>query len=119
EAALGTVFIIAANSALRGLGRTISRQPLDTLQRDIRHVVHLITDKQDRERALSILSDLLKTKNIRLGKIDTKPFGDDEVEIQASIDVKGISEEEISDFIRILNQTAVIRHAFWLPRAHQ
>lgn len=119
EAALGTVFIIAANSALRGLERTISRQPLDTLQQDLRHVVHLIADNQDRERALGIFTDLLQTKNLPLGKIDTKPFGDDEVEIQATIDVKGISEEEISDFIRTLNQTAVIRHAFWLPRARQ
>src|SRR5690625_7755802 len=31
EAALGTVFIIAANSVLRGLEVAICRQPLDTL----------------------------------------------------------------------------------------
>src|SRR5690625_875113 len=119
EAALGTLFIIAANSALRGLERIISRQPINTLQQELRHVVHLITDTEDRDRALGIFTDLLQKKNLPLGKIDIKPFSDEEIEIQATVDVKGISEEEIGDFIRLLNQKAVIRHAYCLPRIHQ
>ncbi len=116
EAALGTFFIISANSALRILERIISRRPMNTLQQDLRHVVHLIADNDDRDRALGILTDLLQSQNLPLGKIDTKPFSDDEVEIEAVVDVKGISEEEIAAFIHKLNQTAVIRHAYWLPR---
>src|SRR5690625_3223068 len=118
EAALGTAFILAANMALRVCENYLNRQPLNPLQQELRHVVHLITDQAQQQQAIASLTQLLQLKNINLGKVETKPFGEDGLEIQASLDIKSISEDEISDFIRQLNQTNVVRHAFWLPRAH-
>lgn len=118
EAALGTAFILAANMALRVCENYLNRQPLNPLQQELRHVVHLITDQAQQQQAIASLTQLLQLKNISLGEVETKPFGEGSLEIKASLDIKSISEDEISEFIRQLNQTNVVRHAFWLPRAH-
>jgi len=117
EAALGTLFIISANSALRVLENIISRQPLNPMQHELRHVVHLIVPKAEHEEAINALNHLLELKKLPLAKIDSKPFGEEDLEIEALLDVKAISEDEIGDFIRQLNHAKAIRHAFWLPRA--
>lgn len=118
EAALGTFFILLANSSLRFFENKISRQPINTLQHELHHVVHLITAKNNQEQAIQLFDKLLQEKNLTLNKMDAKPFTEDEIEIVASLDIKSISAEEIAQFIKTLNQSRVIEHAFWLPRAH-
>lgn len=118
EAALGTVFILAANVSLRRVENYFSRLPFNTVQQELRHVVHLIADKAYHQQAIDALAHLLQLKNLNLGRVESEAFGEDAVEIRAYLDVKSITEEEINDFIRQLNQANVVRHAFWLPHAH-
>lgn len=118
EAALGTFFILLANSTLRIFENKISRQPINTLQDELHHVVHLIANKDNQEQAVRILDALLKEKNITLHEIQTKAFTEDSIEIVASLDIKSVSADEIAQFIKALNQSSMIEHAFWLPRAH-
>lgn len=113
EAALGTFFVLAANTLLRPLVNYINRLPVDTESSEITNTIHIITPSDQRQNAMTALEEILETANYPLAELDITPFGDEEIEIEATLMATSISGEDMDRLITLLNAEPSIHQAFW------
>ncbi|WP_298053412.1 MgtC/SapB family protein [uncultured Paenalcaligenes sp.] len=119
EAILATAFVLAANTLLRPLVNAINRIPIDAQASELTHVIHIIAASNHRQIVMADLERLLKSSNYPLAELDIGPFGDDEIEIEATLMATSIDERDMDHLIKQLNRNAKIRQAFWSPRTNE
>lgn len=113
EAALGTCFVLAANTLLRPLVNYINRLPVDTESSETTNTIHIITPGDQRQNAMAALEATLEHANYPLAELDITPFGDEEIEIEATLMATSISGEDMDRLITLLNAEPSIHQAFW------
>ncbi|MCU4570167.1 MULTISPECIES: MgtC/SapB family protein [Acinetobacter] len=112
EAILATAFIIAANTLLRPLVNMMDRQPLDA-ESEVTHVIYLIAHKDHRKMVMYKLTEMLQSLNYPLMDLDVEPFGEEDVEIEATLIATSIDPVEMNEMIKQLNQMPQIQQAYW------
>ncbi|WP_038345507.1 MgtC/SapB family protein [Acinetobacter sp. A47] len=112
EAILATLFILAANTLLRPIVHAIDRRPLDD-DTEVLHVIYIICDRSHSKTVMDELNLTLKHHNYPAKDIDVTPFGEKEVEIEATLIATSIEAEEAQHIINHLNAMPQIRQAFW------
>ncbi|PJX19994.1 methyltransferase (plasmid) [Advenella sp. S44] len=113
EAVLGTFFVLAANTLLRPFVNYINRLPVDTESSEITNTIHIITPSDQRQHAMTALEEILESANYPLAELDITPFGEEEIEIEATLMATSISSEDMDRLITKLNAEPSIHQAFW------
>ncbi|MDC8449752.1 MAG: MgtC/SapB family protein [Nitrospira sp.] len=117
EAVLGTSFVLAANTLLRPIVHAINREPLDTTV-EVTNVVYVIAHRERRKEALTWLEAELKRSHHPTQSLHVHAFGQEEVEIEATLAATSVDRDELDAVVKRLTASPLISQAFWSPRTH-
>lgn len=111
EAILATVFILAANILLRPIGHAIDRRPLDD-DTELLNVIYIICGRQFSKQVMDKLHHALIQYNYPPQDVEVEPFGEEDVEIAATLIATSTNSEDIRNIIQLLNDMPEVRHAY-------
>jgi len=112
---LTTVFVLAANTLLRPVVNAINRQPIHESSSEVTYQLCVICDGAAQKQVLSMIDHLLETAKYPLGDMDVEPFGDDEVELTATLLSTSVDADELDRIADLLKHLPYIKQAFWNP----
>ncbi|WP_296467726.1 MgtC/SapB family protein [Pigmentiphaga sp.] len=115
EAILATVFVLAANTLLRPVVNTFNRKPVDVLSSEVTSIIHVITGTAHRTAAMAALEAELERANYPLAELEVVPFGDEEIEIRATLMATSIQGTELDAITAKLAGNPAIAQVFWAP----
>ncbi|WP_248796584.1 MgtC/SapB family protein [Pseudomonas sp. MWU13-2105] len=115
EALLGTLFVLAANTLLRPIVNYINRQPLDVVSAEVTYILYLIVRRAQQKTALSLLEKELERSNYPASDVEVRPFGDEEVEIEATLAITSVDGDELDALVARLSTSSMVQQAFWSP----
>lgn len=113
EAILGTAFVLAANTLLRPIVNRINRQPLDIEGTEMTHILYVIAPKPQQKHAMDVVELVLEAAELPTRLLDITPFGDDEIEIAATLSAMSIDGAELERISKKLLQKDFITQAYW------
>src|SRR5574337_356118 len=117
EAVLGTGFVLAANTLLRPIVHAINREPLDTTV-EVTNVVYVIAHRERRKEALALIEEELQRSHHPTQNLDVHAFGQEEVEIEATLAATSVDRDELDAVVKRLTASPLVNQAFWSPRTH-
>ncbi|WP_445116023.1 MgtC/SapB family protein [Acinetobacter sp. WZC-1] len=112
EAVLATVFILAANTLLRPIVHVIERRPLDD-EAELLNVIYIVCDRLESQRVMEQLNQALRQHNYPPKDIDVEPFGEQDVQIEATLIATSIEARVMNHIIELLNHIPSVRYAYW------
>jgi putative Mg2+ transporter-C (MgtC) family protein len=115
EAAIAAVFVLAANTLLRPVVNRINRQPIDTPAVEVTNTVYVIAPRERQKEVLALVEQALEQANNPLGDLAVHAFGDEDVEIEATLAATSVDGDELDGLVRRLAEQPIIRQAFWSP----
>ncbi len=115
EAVLGTVFVLSANTLLRPIVNAINRQPLDVESVEVTNTVYVIADKTRQKEIMAALETYLESSRYPVRDLEVHAFGEEDVEIEATLTVTSVDGEELDALVRKLTALPGVRQAFWSP----
>lgn len=115
EAALGCVFVLAANTLLRPVVNRINQQPMDTTTVEVTNTVYVIAPRESQKQALRLLEQTLESGDFPTRDLEVRAFGDSDVEIEAVLTSTSVDGEVLDRLMAQLAESAFIRQAFWSP----
>jgi len=115
EAVLGTLFVLAANTLLRPIVNVINRQPLDQASVEVTNTVYVIAERCHQKMVMAQLEEELERNNYPARDLDIHAFGNDEVEIEATLAATSVNGEELDALTQRLAELPAVRQAFWSP----
>ncbi len=115
EAALGTLFVLAANTALRPLGNLINRQPIDTPDVEVTCTVCVIASLVRQKDALRELERILDIEGLPVQELEVEAFGDDAAKIEAKLASTSVDGDQMDALVARLGAIDCIVQAYWSP----
>lgn len=115
EAVLATVFVLAANTLLRPIVNAINRQPLDVDSVEVTNTVHVMAARAQQKSVMAQLEAALEGSNFPATDLEVRAFGDDEVEIEATLAATSVDGSELDALVRRLAALPTVRQAYWSP----
>lgn len=115
EAILGAAFVLGANTLLRPIVNAINRQPLDTPAVEVTNTVYVIARREHRKSALELLEAELERSGYPAGELAVHAFGQDDVEIEATLAATSVEGEELDALVARLAASPLVNQAFWSP----
>lgn len=115
EAILGAAFVLGANTLLRPIVNAINRQPLDTPAVEVTNTVYVIARREHRKSALELLEAELERSGYPAGELEVHAFGQDDVEIEATLAATSVEGEELDALVARLAASPLVNQAFWSP----
>jgi putative Mg2+ transporter-C (MgtC) family protein len=115
EALLAAIFVLAANTLLRPVVNSINRKPIDEKTSELTYQLCVITAGEEQKHALAMLETLLEGANYPLGDLDVQPFGDDDVEMTATLLSTSVDSATLDHIAARLAAEPYIKQAFWNP----
>lgn len=82
---MGTLFVLAANTLLRPIVNKINRQPLDVASVEVTNTVYVIAERQHQKMVMAQIEEELERSSHPIRDLDLHAFGQDEVEIEATL----------------------------------
>ncbi|OOG28836.1 methyltransferase [Thioalkalivibrio denitrificans] len=113
EAVLGTLFVLSANTLLRPIVNAINRQPLDVESVEVTNTVYVIADKERQKEVMKVLESNLESGRYPVRDLEVHAFGDDDVEIEATLTVTSVDGDELDSLVRRIAALPGVRQAFW------
>lgn len=115
EAVLGTLFVLSANTLLRPIVNAINRQPLDVESVEVTNTVYVIADKERQREIMKALETDLERCRYPVRDLEFHAFGEDDVEIEATLTVTSVAGDELDAVVRRMTALPGVRQAFWSP----
>ncbi|QHF44318.1 methyltransferase [Pseudomonas sp. S35] len=115
EALLGTLFVLAANTLLRPIVNNINRQPLDVVSAEVTNILYVIARRTQQTAVLALLEAELARCNYPASDVDVRPFGAEEVEIEATLAVTSVDGDELDALVARISRSTLVVQAFWSP----
>jgi len=115
EAVLGTLFVLAANTLLRPIVNTINRKPLDVESVEVTNVVYVIAERAHQKMVMAQLEEELERSSYPTRDLDIHAFGQEEVEIKATLVATSVDGDELDALVKRLAALPAVRQAFWSP----
>jgi len=112
---LGTLFVRSANTLRRPIVNAINRQPLDVESVEVTNTVCVIADKERQQVIMKALEASLESGRFPVRDLEVNAFGEDAVEIEATLTVTSIDGDELDALMRKLTSLPGVRQAFWSP----
>ncbi len=113
EAVLATLFVLAANTLLRPVVNAINRVPLDDVSSEVTYQVRVIAPREQQKPALAALEEELETASYPVGDLDMEVFGEDDVEIAATLLSTSVDSTDLDRVIAGLLRRPFVTQAFW------
>jgi putative Mg2+ transporter-C (MgtC) family protein len=115
EAVLGTLFVLSANTLLRPIVNAINRQPLDSESVEVTNTVYVIAERAQQKMVMAQLEKELERSGYPTRNLDIHAFGEEDVEIEATLTATSVDGEELDALVRRLAALPAVRQAFWSP----
>ncbi|MGE8350215.1 MAG: MgtC/SapB family protein [Pseudomonas protegens] len=115
EALLGTLFVLAANTLLRPIVNNINRQPLDVISAEVTNIVYVIAHRSKQKAVFALLEAELARSNYPASDVDVHAFGNDEVEIEATLATTSVDGDELDALVARLSTSSLVHQTFWSP----
>lgn len=115
EAALATVFVLAANTLLRPIVNTLNRKPLDVESVEVTNTVYVIAERIHQKMVMAQLEEELEHSKYPTRDLDIHAFGQDDVEIEVTLAATSVDGNELDSLIQRLAALPSVRQAFWSP----
>jgi putative Mg2+ transporter-C (MgtC) family protein len=114
ESALGTLFVLMANTLLRPIVNYLEREPVDAANIETTNTVFVIANHNDQKQALVLLEEALEAANYPSRDIIIRPFGTtNEVEIGITLAASSVNGQELDQLVSKLADSPIISQAFW------
>jgi putative Mg2+ transporter-C (MgtC) family protein len=113
EAALGTLFVLAANTLLRPIVDGINRQPLDVLSAEVTHTLYVVCRRHHQRFVRSMLEGELQRAGYPARQVEVQGFGEEEVQIEAVLMATSVDGDELDALAARLGTTPLVTQAFW------
>ena len=113
SAVLCAILVLSANTLLRPLVNAINRQPISDRSSEVTWELHVVVDGEQQKHALALIDALLDQAQYPLGDMDIEPFGDDDVEITATLLATSANSAELERIAKKLSVQNYIKQAFW------
>jgi putative Mg2+ transporter-C (MgtC) family protein len=115
EAALAAGFVLAANTLLRPLVNVINRKPLDVESVEVTHTIYVIAERAHQKPVMAQFEAELERSAHPARDLVIHPFGQDEVEIEATLTATSVDGDELDALVARLAALPAVRQAFWSP----
>ncbi|MFA9439293.1 MgtC/SapB family protein [Uliginosibacterium sp. sgz301328] len=115
EAVLATLFVLAANTLLRPIVNTINRKPLDVESVEVTNTVYVIAERAHQKMVMAQLEEELERGNYPTRDLDLHAFGQEEIEIEATLAATSVDGDELDALVQRLAALPAVRQAFWSP----
>ncbi|WP_035059340.1 MgtC/SapB family protein [Andreprevotia chitinilytica] len=115
KAILAALFVLASNTLLRPVVDSINRKPIDDRSSEVTYQLCVIVTDEQQKLALALLETLLEQANYPLGDLDVEPFGEDAVEITATLLSTSANSDDLDAITRQLLAESYVQQAFWNP----
>ena len=112
EAVLGTLFVLAANTLLRPVVNRINRQPVDTTT-EATYTVFVLARRAAQAAAHDLLERTLEQAKYPISEFQASPFGDDEVELAATLIPLSVDGGDMDRIVHRLQAHPGISQAYW------
>lgn len=112
EATLATIFILAANTLLRPIVHVIDRRPLGESS-EMLNVISIICGREHSKLVMEALNEALMHYQYPPKDVEVEPFGELDVQIEATLIATSIESEDMMEIIDQLNSLPEVRHAYW------
>ncbi len=113
EAVFGTLFVLAANTLLRPLVNAVNRKPLDAGDVEATLTLTVITSSAQQKAMLKRVKKLMQAHALPMSDLDVRPFGEDDVEIEATLGMQSVESAKLDHLVEELNNLPDVRQAFW------
>jgi len=114
-ALLSALFVLAANTLLRPVVDSINRQPLHDRYSEVTYQLCVITSSEEQKLARAMVDELLEQAEYPVGDMDVDPFGDDDVELTATLLSTSVDSVVLDRIAERLSSKPYIKQAFWNP----
>ena len=115
EAVLGALFVLSANTLLRPIVNTINRKPLDVESVEVTNSVYVIAERAYQKPVMTQLEEELERSSYPIYDLDIHAFGDEDVEIRATLAATSVDGNELDALVKRLSALPAVRQAFWNP----
>jgi putative Mg2+ transporter-C (MgtC) family protein len=113
EAIVVAVFVLAGNTLLRPLVNLINRQPIDDEMSEVTYSVCVICDRPIQKQAIELVEALLEKADYPIGKMEVRPFAQEEVQLFATLVSTSADSESLDRVVEELSGIERISQAFW------
>jgi len=113
EAILGTLFVLAANTLLRPIVNSIHRKPMDVKSTEVTNTLYVIANRERQKEALAFLEETLEKHNYPTMDLAIHAFGEQEIEIEATLAATSVDGEELDAIVKHLVSLPLFNQAFW------
>jgi putative Mg2+ transporter-C (MgtC) family protein len=115
ESMLPTLFVLAANTLLRPIVNRINRSPLDAESVEVTNMVYVIAPRERQKEVMAMLEAELERHNYPTQDLNVHAFGDDDVEIEATLADTSVDGEDLDALVQRLVASPLVNQAFWSP----
>ncbi|MDB5777042.1 MAG: methyltransferase [Herbaspirillum sp.] len=115
EAALAAFFVLGANTLLRPIVNSINRTPINELSSELTYQMCIITTMDEQKQALLSMEQMLDVAKYPIGDMSVEPFGDDDVEIRATLMSTSVDADDLDRIIFHLTAKPYVSQAYWNP----
>jgi len=115
EAGMATGFVLAANTLLRPLVNWINRRPISDRASEVTYTLCVIASREQQQQAMQAVESLLEKHHYPVADLDVEPFGEEDVEINATLLTTSVDSSELDHIIAHLVATETVIQAFWNP----
>ena len=115
EAMLAAMFVLAANTLLRPIVNSINRKPIDVESVEVTNTLYVIAEREHQKKVMAQLEEVLERGNYQMRDLNVHAFGQDEVEIEATLTSTSVDGDELDGLVAQLQALSFVRQAFWSP----
>ncbi len=113
EATLVALFVLAGNTLLRPLVNAINRQPIDDEMTEVTYTVCVIGDRIAQKQMIDELEASLENADYPLGKVEVRPFAQDEVQVFGTLVATSAESEVLDQVVDEISKNNLVSQAFW------
>ncbi|MEY2697312.1 MAG: hypothetical protein RL333_1450 [Pseudomonadota bacterium] len=113
EATLVAFFVISGNTLLRPVVNAINRQPIDDEKSEVTYTVCVICSHSTQKQVIEQLERLLEQADHPIGRLEVRPFAQDEVQIFATLVCTSANSESLERVIDEVSLSSHVSQAFW------
>lgn len=113
EAALGALFVLAANTLLRPVVNRINRSPLNEETSEATYSVYVICRKEEDAELRDRVGEFLDSATYPVREVESRPFDDNLSEIKSVLYATAVDPEQLDRLMTDLELLPGVERAFW------
>lgn len=113
DALAATLYVLAANTLLRPIVNIINKQPFNDVNGESTYQICVISFEHEQRDALTKFKKMLQTENCFISHLDIEPFGDDDVEITATLMPASVTTAVLDKTVNNLLADKMIKQAYY------